>query len=74
MSKCKLTAAACGLVVALGGCVGTTEPMNEPMTVAPRGDNPNLPNPVTPSGASNEGGPQRDMTNQTGMPQGGSGR
>ena len=49
MSRCKLTAAASGLVVVLGGCAGTTQPINEPITVAPRGDNPNLPLPQTPS-------------------------
>ena len=68
MSKCKLIAAACGLAVALGGCVATPEPAYQPMTVAPRGDNPNLPSPVTPS-ASNESAsqPSRDQTNTTGM-------
>ena len=76
MNRSILTAAACGLVVALGGCAGTVEPMSEPMTIAPRGDNPNLPNPVTPS-AANEGAPQpqgtlRDPTNQSGMQRGGS--
>ena len=49
MSRFKLTAAACGLVVALGGCAGPSEPMFEPVTPAPRGDNPNLPLPQTPS-------------------------
>jgi hypothetical protein len=53
-----------------------SEPVNDPaMTIAPRGDNPNLPNPVTPS-AANEGAPQpqgtlRDPTNQSGMQRGG---
>lgn len=51
MSICKLTAAACGLVVVLGGCAGPSEPMYEPVTVAPRGDNPNLPLPQTPNAA-----------------------
>ena len=78
MSRCKLTTAACAVVVALGGCVGTTEHTTEPITVAPRGDNPNLPNPVTPQ-AANESAPQprgalREPTNTTGMPQGGSTR
>ena len=79
MTRRKLTAAAFGLVVTLAGCAGTTAPVNEPMTVAPRGDNPNLPNPVTPS-AANEAAAQpqgtlRDPTNQSGMPQqGGSAR
>ena len=76
MSRCKLATAACAIVVALGGCAGTSEPMYESSTVAPRGDNPNLPNPVTPH-AANESAPQpqgamRDPTNSSGM--GGSGR
>ena len=69
MSRFKLYAAAAAtLLVALGGCAGTTQPMAERMTVAPRGDNPNLPNPVTPQG-SNESAPHTlsDPTNQTGM-------
>ena len=68
MNSYKLIAAACGLVVTLTGCVAPTEPAYQPMTVAPRGDNPNLPNPVTPS-ASNESAaqPTRDQTNTTGM-------
>ena len=49
MSLFKLAAAACGLVVALGGCAGPYEPMYEPVTPAPRGDNPNLPLPQTPA-------------------------
>ena len=80
MNRSILTAAACGLVIALGGCAtGMSEPVNDPaMTIAPRGDNPNLPNPVTPS-AANEGtaqpqGTLRDPTNQTGMREGGSAR
>ena len=74
MSTRKLTAAAYVVVVALGGCAGTNEYTTEqPMTVAPRGDNPNLPNPVSPRGA-NESAPQprTDQTNTTGM--GGSAR
>ena len=68
MNSLKLAAAACGLAVALGGCVGTLQPDYQPMTVAPRGDNPNLPNPVTPSGANESASPvQRDQTNTTGM-------
>lgn len=71
-------AAVCALAIsALAGCAGMNEPMNEPaMAVAPRGDNPNMPNPVTPR-AANESAAQpqgslRDPTNQTGM--GGSAR
>jgi len=77
MNRIKVAAAGCALViVALSGCAGTNQPMNEPMTVAPRGDNPNLPNPVTPS-AANESAAQpqgtlRDPTNRSGM--GGSAR
>jgi hypothetical protein len=76
MSRCKLATAACAIVVALGGCAGTSEPMYESSTVAPRGDNPNLPNPVTPQ-AANESAPQpqgamREPTNSSGM--GGSAR
>ena len=69
MNRYKLFAAACSLaVVALGGCAAPTEPAYQPMTVAPRGDNPNLPNPVTPSGANESSPqPQRDPTNTTGM-------
>ena len=74
MSRFKLVTVTSVLVVALVGCVGMPEPVVEPVTVAPRGDNPNLPNPVTP-GAANESAPQpqgsmRDPTNTTGMPQG----
>ncbi len=79
MNSIKMTAAGCALViVGLGGCAGMNEPMNEPMmTVAPRGDNPNLPNPVTPR-SPNESGAQpqgtlRDPTNSSGM-SGGSSR
>ena len=78
MNRFTLTAAACGLAIALGGCAtGMSEPVNDPaMTIAPRGDNPNLPNPVTPS-AANEGAPQpqgtlRDPTNKSGMERRGS--
>ena len=68
MNSLKLVAAACGLAVALSACVGTPQPDYQPMTVAPRGDNPNLPNPVTPSGANESSPqPQRDPTNTTGM-------
>jgi hypothetical protein len=69
MSKSRLLAAAAALAV-LGGCVGTTyepayQPTYQPMT---RGDNPNLPSPVTPSGANESAPqPQRDPTNTTGM-------
>ena len=82
MSRYKLIAAACGLVVTLSGCVvdwSRPQPavnflVNEWWSGNPtRGDNPRLPNPVTPS-ASNESAPQpqRDQTNTTGM--GGSAR
>jgi hypothetical protein len=67
-------AAVVATVVALCGCAGTYDSTTEqPMTVAPRGDNPNLPNPVTP-GAANESAPQPrpEQTNTTGM--GGSAR
>lgn len=78
MSRVRLIAAAGALAIALGGCAGTTEPMVEPTTVAPRGDNPNLPNPVTPSSANESAAqPQdslRDPTNTTGMPKGGAAR
>ena len=47
MNRFKLAAAVGGFVVALGGCAGPSEPMFEPVTPAPRGDNPNLPLPQT---------------------------
>jgi hypothetical protein len=78
MSRIKTAAAVCAVaIVAVAGCAGTYQPVNEqPMAVAPRGDNPNLPNPVTPR-AANESAAQpqgslKDPTNQTGM--GGSAR
>lgn len=77
MNTIKTAAAACAIAVAaLAGCAGTNQPMSEPMTVAPRGDNPNLPNPVTPR-AANESAAQpqgslSDPTNKSGM--GGSAR
>lgn len=78
MSRIASAAAGCALAIgALAGCAGMYEPVNEqPMTVAPRGDNPNLPNPVTPR-AANESAAQpqgslRDPTNSSGM--GGSAR
>lgn len=68
MNSYKVIAAACSLAIGLGGCVATPEPAYQPMTVAPRGDNPNLPNPVTPSGANESAAqPMRDQTNTTGM-------
>lgn len=72
MNTIKTAAAACAIAVAaLAGCAGTSQQMSEPMTVAPRGDNPNLPNPVTPQ-AANESAAQpqgslRDPTNRSGM-------
>ena len=69
MNLCKIAAAACGLTVALGGCADwRVPPQPEPMKLAPR-DVPNVPNPVTPSGA-NESAPrtERDPTNTTGLP------
>ena len=82
MSRSKLVAAACGLVVTLSGCVvdwSKPQPaghliLNEWWYGNPtRGDNRRLPNPVTPSGANESAPqPQRDQTNTTGM--GGSAR
>ena len=78
MSRCKVITAASAVVVALTGCVAPMEPVTQPVTVAPRGDNPNLPNPVTPSGANESAsqpqGSLRDPTNTTGMPRGGAAR
>ena len=58
---------------ATGMSANESNPLNthpDRMTIAPRGDNPNLPNPVTPQ-ASNESAPQpqgslRDPTNSPG--------
>ena len=52
MNRYTLIATACGLLVALGGCAGPSEPVFEPITHAPRGDNPNLPLPETPAAAT----------------------
>ena len=82
----RLAAAAALVLLLASGCstyhpqgaTGSTNPNEsnpanthpDRMTIAPRGDNPNLPNPVTPQ-AANESAPQpqgtlRDPTNQPG--------
>jgi hypothetical protein len=64
-------AVGCALLAIAGGAIGQTGPATTPSDRAPavRGDNPNLPNPVTPS-AANESAPQprvKEPTNASGM-------